>query len=520
VRDFGAPVIREVLLPPRENIVIIRRTVNVTNITYINEGIPFCGGPRYDFISTRVVHPVPTLKLVRETNIVNINNTVINNRVVFQGVQRGNTITFPAPRIRPTANPLANPAIRPVRTVSNVRVNRGWNNVPQQERQAIKTKFEADTKGATPQTKKAAPPAPADLKPIPVKADPNAKDVVTRRPPPGNRGVPAAGATPLPGVRQPGAGPNGQPTTLPGATPFAGKGKGKAGGPNVGPNGQPLPNSGAVKPGGRTTGTGIAPGEPNPNQPPGTAPATPAPGAGKGKGKGKAGAATPRPLPGPSDAPSVPSVKPGENPPPGTVPGPAAGKGKGKAGPGAPTTRNLPGPSDAPPAPGATPGETRPPGTAPGAGAGKGKGKAGASTTRTAPAPSDAPPVPRDTPGARPKGANVPTRPPQSEAPVNRPPTTRPKPQSERPQPKPQPQVERPQPKPQPQIERSQPKPQAQTQPRPQAQPQPRPQVPQRPQPQAQQPQRAPQPQMQRPSGNAPGRQLTDEEKKKLRQLQ
>src|SRR4051812_962389 len=86
VCDFGAPVIREVLIPRRENVTIIRNTVNVTNITVINEGIPFCGGPRYDFVRERCLQPIPTLRLVRETNIVNINNTVINNRVVFQGV--------------------------------------------------------------------------------------------------------------------------------------------------------------------------------------------------------------------------------------------------------------------------------------------------------------------------------------------------------------------------------------------------------------------------------------------------
>ena len=55
--DFGAPIISEVLVPRERSVVIIRDTLNVTNITVNNFGVPFLGGPRFDFISARVSRP-------------------------------------------------------------------------------------------------------------------------------------------------------------------------------------------------------------------------------------------------------------------------------------------------------------------------------------------------------------------------------------------------------------------------------------------------------------------------------
>ena len=69
VRDFGAPVIREVLIPREENVTIIRNTVNITNITVNNNGQTFVGGPSFAAIAARSARPIPTLKLVQQTNI-------------------------------------------------------------------------------------------------------------------------------------------------------------------------------------------------------------------------------------------------------------------------------------------------------------------------------------------------------------------------------------------------------------------------------------------------------------------
>jgi hypothetical protein len=145
VEDFGAPVIREVILPRPRNLVIIANTVNITNIT-VNKfmGVPFCGGPRFDVISHRVRRPIPALKLVRETNITNIyNNTVINKTVIRGGnrnvraihsVQRGNQLIVAAPRVKRVANlRTALPHIKPKRAIPASKVRKGWNLVQDPE---------------------------------------------------------------------------------------------------------------------------------------------------------------------------------------------------------------------------------------------------------------------------------------------------------------------------------------------------------------------------------------------------
>ncbi|MHA3771596.1 DUF6600 domain-containing protein [Verrucomicrobiota bacterium sgz303538] len=190
VEDFGAPVIREVILPRPRNVVIIQNTVNITNIT-VNRfaGVPFCGGPRYDFLISRVRRPIPALKLVRETNITNIyNNTVINNTVINNGrrgralhaVQQGNQLIVPAPRVKRVANPLvAVPNLKPVRTVAAAKVNKGWDLVKDNtQREQIKQKFAQETKGLRRETAPARAVETAELKPVPEKGDPNAPSPV------------------------------------------------------------------------------------------------------------------------------------------------------------------------------------------------------------------------------------------------------------------------------------------------------------------------------------------------------
>jgi len=68
LRDFGAPYLPEVLLPPARNLVIIQKTQNVTNITVTMENV-FCGGPRYDWVRTRCVSEVPLMRVFREEDL-------------------------------------------------------------------------------------------------------------------------------------------------------------------------------------------------------------------------------------------------------------------------------------------------------------------------------------------------------------------------------------------------------------------------------------------------------------------
>jgi hypothetical protein len=72
VRNFGAPVLSEVLLPPQQNFTIVQNTVNVTNIYYGNQDgrtvVYDRGGPNYAFISTRVAQPIQRLRLEPNVN--------------------------------------------------------------------------------------------------------------------------------------------------------------------------------------------------------------------------------------------------------------------------------------------------------------------------------------------------------------------------------------------------------------------------------------------------------------------
>ncbi len=170
VRDFGAPVIAEVCFPRERNIVFFRETVNITNISF-HSGYAFCGGPRFDFFSTRVLHPIPTLRLVRETNITNVNiNIGGDRRRGFASVQRGNSLLMPAPHIRPIADRAAlATTFRPARVVPADRVLHGWSGVKPQEHEEIRQAIRQQTQGATPQTAHARPVSAAELKPLPAK---------------------------------------------------------------------------------------------------------------------------------------------------------------------------------------------------------------------------------------------------------------------------------------------------------------------------------------------------------------
>jgi hypothetical protein len=191
VADFGAPVIREVIIARPRNVFFFGGTVNITNIS-VNFGIPFCGGPRYDYISGRVRRPIPALKLVRETNITNIyNNTYINktvNKTVikdgarrggFRNAVAGNQLIVGAPKVKKVQNNaiLVN-QVKPVRKVSKDKINRGWKNVDENQRKELKQKLAQENGGARREDKRAKPVEPADLKPVPVKGDVNAPSPV------------------------------------------------------------------------------------------------------------------------------------------------------------------------------------------------------------------------------------------------------------------------------------------------------------------------------------------------------
>jgi len=183
MNDFGAPVLRPLIVQRTENVVIIGNTVNITNISYNEDaGCAFNGGLEYAFVNRFAHRPIPALKLVRNTNITVVNNTIVNNNVNItniNSVQRGNQLTVIAPTvIRPQPaqiTAIVQPRLARVIPQAKVKVNKGWNAVPVDQRETMKTKIAQETQGRTPENAPARAVVPADLKVVPIKADPKVK---------------------------------------------------------------------------------------------------------------------------------------------------------------------------------------------------------------------------------------------------------------------------------------------------------------------------------------------------------
>jgi hypothetical protein len=186
VVEFSAPVLRPVCVPRWNVVNIFAGTVNITNISFnFYRHVPFCGGPSFAFISGRVHRPVPALKLVQNTTIINNNTTIINNnRPGFRGPRTtvaGNTLNVFAPKVIKNAGNLIQPKVTQV--VAKDRVNRGWNIVKDQtEAKQLRDRVRNQSKGLTPDTAPAKPVQVADLKPLPEKPDPQAPSPVAARP--------------------------------------------------------------------------------------------------------------------------------------------------------------------------------------------------------------------------------------------------------------------------------------------------------------------------------------------------
>ncbi len=239
--DFGAPVISAVLLPRRENFTIIASTVNITNISYNRgAGVIFVGGPRFDVISRRVGRPIPTLKLVQQTNVTNF--FVNGQRPVVQAVQRGNALFVPAPKLKPTTNPQAMiPNFKPSKVIATAHVNRGWNLVKNpQERDQLRQTLQAQTQGQTPQSAPARAVQPSELKVVPQKLNPAA--VVAGSNNRASNGKGGASGEPIPGLVSDGTGKPGKekPGKIGGTNPPVGPAPITAGG-----NGRPKKGRGA-----------------------------------------------------------------------------------------------------------------------------------------------------------------------------------------------------------------------------------------------------------------------------------
>ncbi len=195
-RNFGAPVLRHVLLPRIRNVDICFGTVNITNITFNRGyGCVYNGGFDYDYVRERCERPVPTLRLVQNTTNIFITN---NTRNVFVNAPRGNALIVAAPRVAVNARVFTRkPAIR--KTFDRSVVARGWNNLEKPDtRDRLVSKMRSETKGLTPTNAPARPVRQEALAVVPKEVDLDARPAGFKRVP--NERPARPGAKPGEGV--------------------------------------------------------------------------------------------------------------------------------------------------------------------------------------------------------------------------------------------------------------------------------------------------------------------------------
>ena len=177
VRDFGAPVLRLVIINRTRNVTIIRNTVNITNITYNTYGdspVIYNGGPSYAVISSRCERPIPVLKLVRTTHFDRVDFHGGPGRFSPNARTVGNQLIVNAPIVAPPEQP-AFLKDKVKKVFGADKVANGWAGVTDGKvRDDLRQRFQRETKGLTPYTAPAKAVVAADLKVVPVQADANA----------------------------------------------------------------------------------------------------------------------------------------------------------------------------------------------------------------------------------------------------------------------------------------------------------------------------------------------------------
>ena len=179
-RDFGAPVLRGVIVNRDENFALIGRTRNITNTTYSNFGgarVVFNGGPNFAALRGVTAHAIPALKLVQNSRFdpAQIRGGGVGKLIASRTV--GNQLIVAAPLVSAPADPNFFKG-RAKRFIEPGKVTKGWSGVKDPAaRQELKQQIQAQTKGVKPETAHARPVAAAELQVVP--ANPNAADPAT-----------------------------------------------------------------------------------------------------------------------------------------------------------------------------------------------------------------------------------------------------------------------------------------------------------------------------------------------------
>ena len=160
-RYFGAPVIRNYILPRRQNIVIINSTVNITHITFVSGRdhgrAVFNGGPDYRRMSERTEHGIEMLQLMRQTDgdWVRHPRAEMSRQVDGQLFIAAPDIEAPQQRFAPS---------RVARAIHTPKIDKGWMGISDnRERDRIKQRYQDQTRGLD---RKTAPVYPVDVQSV------------------------------------------------------------------------------------------------------------------------------------------------------------------------------------------------------------------------------------------------------------------------------------------------------------------------------------------------------------------
>ena len=160
-RYFGAPVVRNFLVPRQRNFAIINSTVNITNITVVtgpdHRRVVYNGGLDYRRIADRSEHRIATLQLVRRTegDWAQHHRSELSRQVGTQLIINAPEIEAPRTRLAPA---------RVSQQISAPKIDRGWTGVADTaERERIKARYHDQTQGLTRTTAPAITVEPAQV---------------------------------------------------------------------------------------------------------------------------------------------------------------------------------------------------------------------------------------------------------------------------------------------------------------------------------------------------------------------
>ena len=146
-RYFGAPVMRNVLIPRHRNVAIINSTVNITNITVITGNgqgrMVFNGGLNYAQVAARSQNRIEALQLVRQTDgdWAQHHRSELSRRV-------GTQLFINAPEVEAPKTRFAPAMVS--QQIHAPKIDTGWAGVSNPaEREQIKARYHEQTRGLT-----------------------------------------------------------------------------------------------------------------------------------------------------------------------------------------------------------------------------------------------------------------------------------------------------------------------------------------------------------------------------------